>query len=374
MNVSVIAGNYYNSNDGIGRYTSNLINELKLLDKNINLEIISQNSTVFSNKEKKKLNTSFIPSNIKSIIKPLEMEVRYFSRFKNNNQLLTCLLKDSNSHIYHAVSPSEAIAPIKLNKRPLITTFHDVIPLVSKPRFLLEKVYFNYYVNSAKKSDIILADSINTKRDLTTILNIPADKIVVVYPGIDTSKFYNIPKKKFTVKTILYQGGLVKRKGVYETLYAFDKLLTIRRDVRLLIGGGGEEEINLIKEVNRLKIGDYVTFLGFIDENKMVDTYNMADLFVYPSKYEGFGYTPLEAMACGVPVITSNSSSIPEVVGDAAVIVNPNDINELCLKMNMILDDFKLQIRMRDKGIIQARKFNKERTAKEILEIYKSLT
>ena len=372
MKICIIAGRYFKSEDGIGRYTSNLLNYIKVIDNKTKLKVVSyDNSSKTSSC--KIINTSIVPIKIKKLLNPIITELNYFSRFNKNRTLLVDKLRGINAQIYHAISPSESAAAIILNKRPLITTFHDLIPLVSETSYLFEEYYCKYYCNLAKKSDIILVNSKNTKKDLTQILNIPDYKIKVIYPGIDTKKFYPIQKKNKVDKCILYLGGLLKRKGVYEILYAFDKLVKIRRDVKLLIGGSGVEFYNLQEEVNRLKINEFVNFLGFIDEKKLVDYYHLADLFIYPSKYEGFGFTPLEAMTCGVPVLTSDSSSIPEVVGDAAIKVDPNNIEELCSKMNLILDDSELQDKMRRKGLIQAKKYSWEKCASETLKVYKSL-
>lgn len=373
MNVCIIAGEYSNSNDGIGRYTTNLLKKLDNSDHDINLEKIPQTNNIPANFKQKNLLSLLIQSTVKNYLKPMELELDYLARLRRDRFSYIKSLKNVNAQIYHAMSPSEAIAPIILNKRPLITTFHDIIPLVSENRFLLEKFYFNYYSNFAKKSDIILADSKKTKQDLNSILKIPEHKIIVIYPGIDTNRFHKKRWKQNKIKTILYLGGLIKRKGIYETIYAFEKLCKKRRDARLLIGGGGNELDKLKAEVNRLKINNLVSFLGFVDEKNIVNIYHRADLFVYPSKYEGFGYTPLEAMACGIPVVTANSSSIPEVVEDVAIKVNPYNSNDIYLKINMVLDDINLQKKMHEKGPIQANKFSEERCAKEVLEVYQSL-
>jgi len=372
LDICIIAGHYYNSKDGIGRYAYNLIKNIKKLKENINLKIISKENNLLKMQNTKNWR-ALIPSSLKSYLTPLYTELHYFSQFINNRFLLTSELTNIDAQVYHAISPSECVALIKLKKRPLITTFHDVIPLIFKPRYLLERYYFKYYCNLAKKSDVVIAISNNTKNDLVKFFNISKDKIKVIYLGINTSKFYPKKSRKGKIKNILYLGGLVKRKGVYEVLYAFDKLLKIRRDIRLLIGGGGEESHKLRKEIERLKIKKFVKLLGFVNEKNLIHCYHRSDLFVYPSKYEGFGFTPLEAMACAVPVITSNCSSIPEIVGNAALKINPYDINEICEKMNNVLSDLKLQDRMKKRGLKQVQKFSWKKCAKETSKLYKSL-
>lgn len=373
MEVAIIAGNYYKSNNGIGRYTNNLIKEIREIDVDIILKIIGESKNLSKVRTVSRLKNNFMANEIKVAIEPFINEYNQLSKFINNKNILIRELKDVNSQIYHAVSPRESIAAVLLKKRPLITTFHDIIPLISENRYLFEKYYFNYYCSLAKQSDIIIADSNKTKDDLIKFLNIDKGKIKVIYPGIDTHKFYpKISDNKSEIKNILYLGGLIKRKGVYETLYAFNKLIKVRRDVKLIFGGGGEEYSGLKKEASRLQLNEHITFLGFINENKIIDYYRSANLFIYPSKYEGFGYTPLEAMACGIPVITSSFSSIPEVVGDAAVKVNPYNIDEIFQEMNAVLNNEKLQKNMKEKGPIIARKFSLEKFAQEMLNVYNS--
>lgn len=371
MNICLIAGQYSQSSDGIGTYTSNLKSELESINEDLNVALIPEKDNKFY-KSKPALTRSF-SKQVKQILKPLEIEYYHYKRFSENKYKLKEMLKNTRADIYHAISPSEAIAPVLLNKRPLVTTIHDIIPLVTRNRFFFEKNYFSYYLNIAKKSDIIVTDSKKTMDDLIQIIKIPENKIRVVYPGIDTKKYYASTKSKNTIKKILYLGGLTKRKGIYETLYAFIELLNVKKDIKLLIGGGGDEKLKLEEKVKQFGIQEHVEFLGFIKESEMTRVYQNADLFVYPSKYEGFGYTPLEAMASGTPVITSNTSSIPEVVGDAAITINPNNIKDISNSMLKVISNEKLQKEMITKGIIQANKFDKKIFASEMLKIYKSL-
>jgi glycosyltransferase involved in cell wall biosynthesis len=372
MKVCIIAGNYATSNDGIGRYTRNIVQQLE--SKKIEVDLVPKiqimhSQNVVSNSSKRNL----VPTFLKGPITAMLVEWHYFKRFRESHLSLQKELQAIDADIYHAISPSEAVAAVKSNKIPLITTFHDIIPLLFEKRFLMEKIYFQRYVQAAKKSDLILADSQHTKDDLQKYLKIPEHRIEVVYPGINTDRFHPKSHKPRPEKIILYQGGLLKRKGVYEALYAFSKVCAQRKDVKMQIGGTGNEYHALQLQVKKLGLRDQVEFLGFVTDEKLVDYYNNADLFVYPSKYEGFGYTPLEAMACGVPILTSNTSSIPEVVGDAAITVDPYDIDAIAMHMNKILDDDSLQKQLRHKGPLQAAKFNTHNCIKKIQEVYQSM-
>lgn len=372
MKVCFIAGHYANSNNGIARYSSKLFEHIQKLDSTINMQVIGpQKKQTASSAYSVKKQNLLIPESLKKIIDPFIEEINYYSRFRENiypNPEINHVTAD----IYHAVSPSECIAAVKSNKRPLITTIHDLIPLVSDTRYVFEKYCFKYYCNYAIKSDLIIVDSNNTRKDLYNIFGVPETKIKVVYPGIDTNTFHPTPHKQTRIKNIVYLGGLVKRKGIYETIYAFNKLLDVRKDVQLSIGGIGNEINNLKQLVHTLHIEQYVRFLGFINENRLAEYYQSADIFVYPSKYEGFGFTPLEAMACGVPVITSNQSSIPEVVADGAITVDPTNINEIYQQIKKVLEDHNLQKTLKIKAVQQANKFNWEKCAQETLDIYQS--
>lgn len=374
MKVCFIAGHYAKSTDGIGRYTSNLISYLQKLEKNIEIEIIGFNTFKYNSNSKKISESILIPPQFNKYIQSLRRELGYYERFKNNNKILLKNLSSIKADIYHAVSPSECVSAIKLNKRPLVTTIHDVIPLLGDNRYYLEKLHFNYYCKYAVQSDLIVVDSTNTKKDILHYFKLPESKIKVIYPGIDDRKFYPHKAKKIRIKKqILYLGGLTKRKGIYETIYAFKQLLGYRSDVELLVGGNGEELSNLKDEIKRLDLEKKVLFLGFVDERKLIEVYHNADLFVYPSKYEGFGLTPLEAMASGLPVITSSTSSLPEVVGKAGALVNPNNVTEIFVKMKSILESESLQRKMSIKGIEQAKKFTWYNCAQDMLDIYKTL-
>ena len=128
------------------------------------------------------------------------------------------------------------------------------------------------------------------------------------------------------------------------------------------------EVFNTVKELN---LSEEIIFTYYTPEEDMVGLYNGAKVFVYPSLYEGFGLPPLEAMACGVPVITSNVSSLPEVVGDAAIMVNPADINQLAESISRVINDEELRRKMIERGLERARMFSWGKTAKEIIECFK---
>ncbi len=370
MKVCLINGHYYKSNDGIGRYGENLITDIAKINNSIKLDIVTHLPTDLSSNKSVRVKSSFLHK----FLHPFIMELNYFVRFKNNTLRLRKELQIHKGNVYHAVSPSEAVSAVLEKKHPLITTYHDIIPLLGKNRFIMEKFYFLFYNSYAKKSDLIISDSISTKNDLVSHLGIDEEKVKVVYPGIDLEKFK--PSKKISNNkqiTLLYLGGLVKRKGIYETIYAFHKVVHERNGLQLLIAGVGPEENSIKKIIEKLNLLDKVKLLGFINEERIADTYQKADIFIYLSFYEGFGYTPLEAMASGIPVIASNKSSIPEVVGDAGILVNPSNIKEVSEKIKFLIDNPTQRKILAKKGLLQSKKFSNRTFTKNILRIYNEL-
>lgn len=376
MKICYITGYYYSSNDGIGRYTNNLIQEITRLESKNDIEIISDGKRSTAAPKK----TSHIPERkplfppiVHTLAKPVLIEYNYFKRFMKTKTDWPKQVHNAQADVFHAVSPSEAVPAVIENKRPLVTTFHDIIPLIFQPRYLFERVYFKHYSEIAKRSQMVIADSKQTKQDLISVLDIPKEKISVVYPGIDTETFSPKEKKEVKEKIILYQGGLVERKGAFQVVEAFGKLLSKRKDIKLRIGGGGDEAFRLGQEVKKLGIEEYVEFLGFVPDNDLPKQYHEADIFVYPSRYEGFGYTPLEAMACGTPVITSNTSSIPEVVGDAAITVDPLDTEAIGLEIDTVLNNTTLRKKMIKEGPAIAKQYSLKRCAEETYKVYKTV-
>jgi len=171
---------------------------------------------------------------------------------------------------------------------------------------------------------------------------------------------------------ILNVGTLEPRKNVVTLMKAFRKLMEKGFDGYKLVIAGDKgwlyEEI--FKEVDRSDLKHEILFLGVVRDADLPMLYNCADMFVYPSLYEGFGLPPLEAMACGIPVIISNTSSLPEVIGNAGIMVDPGDVNSLSEAMYNVLEDKELRSQMSKNGLKRAKLFSWEKAAKEILEIY----
>ena len=234
--------------------------------------------------------------------------------------------------------------------------------------------------SSLKRADGVISVSQNTKSDIIKLIGTDENKIKIVYEAadskykktIDIIKLKEIKAKyKLCDKFIFYSGSLSPRKNMVRFLLAYDKIKAKIPHKLVLTGGRSWNDRNVREIINQM--GESVIKLGYVNDEDMPFVYNLADLFVYPSLYEGFGLPPLEAMACGCPVITSNTSSIPEVVGDAGVMVDPHDVDELAKAMYEVLTNYDLRESMVKKGLERARKFSWEKCARECLIVVKEV-
>ena len=265
-------------------------------------------------------------------------------------------------------------------ERPTIITVHDIAyvrfpHLFNKSRQIYKKYIFEKSIN---KTDVIIVPSYSTKKDILHYCGIKDEKIRVVYHGIE-SRFRPLSnveeyrlKNNLPSKMILNIGTLEPRKNVVTLIKAFKKLKELGfKNYKLVIAGDkGWLYKQIFKEIESSGLQKAVLFLGVVRDEDLPMLYNCADLFVYPSLYEGFGLPPLEAMACGIPVITSNTSSLPEVVGDAGIMVDPTDVNSLYENMSNVLGDSELRHHMKNMGLERSKLFSWDNMAKEILKIY----
>ena len=271
-----------------------------------------------------------------------------------------------------------------------VTTFHD-LSFEKYPEFYsTSKNYWHFSMSPKKqahRTDKIIAVSESTKDDLVELYNINPEKIKVIYSGVsleseiknqesrifEVQKKYNLPEKY-----ILYLGTLEPRKNIIGLIKAFEKLKTspnpslsrgeLEKLKLIIAGSNGWLYKDIFKTVENSPAKDDIIFTGFIDDKDKSILYSQAVLFVYPSFYEGFGFPPLEAMTCGTPVITSNFSSLPEAVGNAAIMINPYNIDELYRAMKIVLNDDKLKDILVARGLKQAKKFSWQKCARETLD------
>ena len=231
---------------------------------------------------------------------------------------------------------------------------------------------------------MIITVSAYSKMDIIKYFNVPEEKIKVIHLAAE-SMFrclnkdiaWDYLKKKYNYSTdyILYIGGFSPRKNVEGLMEAFKlvyKDLPGRYDL-MLLGSSKDEHYELKKKAQSLGIGERVVFTGYVPYNHLPWFYNCAEVFVYPSFYEGFGLPPLEAMTCGTPVITSNVTSIPEIVGDAAITINPYNLDELSNSIYNVLTDMELKNLLIQKGFRRAYQFSWKKTAQETIKVYEEV-
>jgi len=285
--------------------------------------------------------------------------------------------------LFHA--PHYVVSPLTMC--PFVVTIHDCIHL-RFPQYLPNRAAYAYartvMTSAARRARKVLTVSKASKDDILHFLKIPAEKVEVIYNGLDerlaqapTDEEVARVRQRFqlTAPYVLYAGNIKPHKNVDRLIEAFSILR--RRgmsEVRLLIIGDEISKYpNLRRLVHRHQLHQYVRFLGFVADATLAVLYRLASVFVFPSLYEGFGLPPLEAMAAGAPVITSNVSSLPEVVGDAALLIDPMDPQAIADAMARVLGDPALRAELVRRGRERVKAFSWDRSAARTYEVYAEL-
>jgi len=266
-----------------------------------------------------------------------------------------------------------------------VVTFHDMTFFLY-PRYhtFFKRIYFPAAMRkSARSADALIAVSENTKADIIQHLGISASKIHIIYHGVDDrfkpisdKNFLNTISQKYNLPAgfILYVGVVEPRKNLVSLLSAFHELNKNNNNLILVIAGQPGWGYNEVKKiVAGYNLKDSVILAGFIPPEDLPAIYNLAKIFVYPSIYEGFGLPVLEALACGTPTITTRVSSLPEITGDAGILVPPGDDEALRMALQTLLEDEKEQNRLSKMGPQRAVRFRWNRTAQETLDVYKQV-
>jgi glycosyltransferase involved in cell wall biosynthesis len=277
---------------------------------------------------------------------------------------------------------TDFIPPLRLRGFKSVITVHD-LAFLRWPHFLTEDSarYYGQVEAAVERADHIIAVSESTKNDLVKLLGAPRNKITVVYEAADPlyrpmtrSEALASMRSTFPLpeEFILFVSTIEPRKNIATLLRAYRRLLdSYKVSAGLVLAGAtGWLADQIFETVEQLDLQRHVTFLGRVQNGDLVYLYNLARCLAHPAYYEGFGLTPLEAMACGTPVVVSNVSSLPEVVGDAALLIDPNNDEELAVALHRVLTDETLRASLREKGLARARTFSWERTAEETLAVY----
>jgi glycosyltransferase involved in cell wall biosynthesis len=264
-----------------------------------------------------------------------------------------------------------------------VITVHDLAFLLY-PHFLTKESarYYGHIDQAVRWTDHIIAVSESTKRDTIQHLGVPEEKITVVHEAanpifrpLDRQEAREEVRNRHGVDGpyVLFVSTIEPRKNVPSLVRAIHQLMECyKEDIRLVLAGGRgwlfEDAFAAVEELN---LNGQVHFLGRVSSEDLLYLYNAAEMLAHPAFYEGFGLPPLEAMACGLPVVVANVASLPEVVGDAGLLIDPHDVDELTVAMWRLLNDAALRQEMQVKGLTQARRFSWERAARETMAIYK---
>jgi len=266
-----------------------------------------------------------------------------------------------------------------------VVTIHDCIHLMF-PQYLPNRFALAYARTSielaARRATRIMTVSESSKRDILRFVDVKPDKIDVIYNAFD-ERFGVEPREEDVVRVreryqlhdefVLYAGNVKPHKNLERLIEAFDLVRKrgLDRLKLVLIGDEISKYAGLRRAVHQHQLHKYVRFLGYLPEETLAVMYRLAGVFVFPSLYEGFGLPPLEAMASGTPVVTSNVSSLPEVAGDAAVLVDPYVPQAIADGIHTVLTDETLRRSLRQKGLARAAQFSWEQSVRRVLDIYR---
>jgi len=374
----------YGKRSCVEDYTINLLSHLLPLDKNIKYKLFYSGFKKFDLeypwlKEKNvKIKKIRIPNKIFDLI------LKFF-KFPKLDKFL--------GGVDAFISPHFLLTPLS-KKTKHIMVFYDLSFLRFPEFFSRQKRWWHKFMNpkkQAQKADLIIAISESTKYDLINIYGVDSDKIKVIYPGINEK--FQIIKDSYKNNFVLYFGTIEPRKNILGLIKAFEEIKQDKSGKILDVDWQGFEGVvkknneifdfsklklviagtkgwlckEIFKKIKNSEFKNDIVVTGFVNEEDKARLYNLAKVFVYPSFFEGFGLPPLEAMACGIPVVVSNKSSLSEVVGSSAIMINPQNPSEISWAIKEILENRELSEYLTKKGLEQAEKFNWNNAVKEIL-------
>jgi lipopolysaccharide heptosyltransferase II len=354
---------------GIERYLRNLIKALQRIDR-------ENEYTIFSNKNN--TGTFDLQDNFREHLCPVSAR---FRPMKILWEQLILPFQVNRAGIDLLFSPGN-ISPLFVSC-PSVVVIHDLVPFIFPDDFARAERYpLRVLLHStAKRATKIITVSRSSQRQILAQFNIPSEKTTVIYAACDEdflscqASIQNEKevKEKYGINGdfILCADSARPHKNVHRLLLAFS-LLKEKHGIRhhlVITGLPGRYHQFLVKMVSDLKLGEEVIFTGYVPDNVLSILYSEATVFVYPSLYEGFGLPVLEAMACGSPVVASRATSLPEVVGDAGLLVDPLNIQEMSQGIYRLLTDGQYNLELTAKGKLRVREFSWEKTAKKVLDV-----
>lgn len=376
IDIRTLMDTYYS---GVSEYTLNLLEATFKIDRNDEYRLFYNSGRDVSDRIPK-----FNYDNVEVV------STRYPNKIFNNimQKILHWPKIDQMLGVDLFFMPNIGFISLSPQSKKIIT-IHDLSYLRYPEFFSLKRRLWHILINVKKllnKFDFIVAVSENTKRDIVELCQIPAEKVSVIYSGISEEyrliekgdfQFPKVEKKyHLPEKFILCLSTLEPRKNVCTIIKAFDQCMSESpgmKDYSLVIAGArGWKRGEIFKTWSESPSKSRIKFIGYVDQSDKVYLYNLACLFVCPSFYEGFGFPPLEAMACGRPVVTGYGASLPEAVGQAALMVNPYKTNEIAQAMTLILNNNLLSDNLIKNGLTAVKKFTWDKTAHSYLQLWQN--
>ncbi|WP_373529569.1 glycosyltransferase family 4 protein [Nostoc sp.] len=346
INLSIL----FSQTTGISNYAKNLFPYLKHLQP-----------TLLTAEKYPEFNYYSVPDNLT----PAQGTKGHFNRLLWTQFQLPKIYKQLKSSLLFSPLPE---APLYSNCH-FVVMFHDLIPLRFPKRFSPLIPYHRYYIPQVlQQAEHIICNSQATAKDIIDFYHVPASKITPILLAHDRTHFrpLNLPTSNY----FLYIGRQDPYKNIQRLISAFAALPNCKDYELWLVGPSDRRYTPVLQaQVAELGITHQVKFLDYIPEGELPKIINQAIALVFPSLWEGFGLPVLEAMACGTPVITSNLSSLPEVAGDAAILINPYNTGEITEAMQVIATDLGLRSRLSSQGITHSQEFSWEKTGKATVEV-----
>lgn len=378
MKIAINAWFYNQINTGSGQYLRYLIPALTKLDPRLEIVLVVPSFALDS--------ADSIAWGESVTVHPVSLTAGNFNKVKFEQSIFPKTAQKLNADVAHVPYWGSALSP----RIPTVVTIHDIIPRIL-PDYrggASVRLYTALVSASAANADMILADSDASRDDILRVLNLPADKVRKVFlapaPQFQPAETWaeiDAVTQKYNLPEVfaLYMGGFDVRKNVAALLHAWTFIAPgLGEEVKLVLAGkipDGDSAFfpNPLKLAKDLGIEAHIVAPGWIDEADKPALYSAARVFVYPSRYEGFGLPVLEAMACGTPVVTSNVSSLPELVGTAAFQVAPDDTKHLAAPIISLTIQESTHNEMANKGYQRAQEFSWQITARQTLQAYKDV-
>lgn len=352
---------------GLGIFTVNIIQALaKIIDENDEIVVYTSAPNYFKE-------TNVIVKNVSTLVQPRFGIVAGMIRFIWLQCIFPFLVKRDKCDIVYSTTHHGNL--FITNKQVL--TIHDLLAVKFPNQYRMQNIYFRHIIPILlAKSPYLFTVSQNTKKDIIDCYHFDSERIETIYNSYDSSHFYPHTQLKFKEKYgdyILFLGASFPHKNIERAIRAFLKYKKYNlNNEKLLVVNKPNEYFNSVKQkfANNPDLSKSVYFLDYASYQDLPILYSNAIALFYPSLYEGFGIPPLEAMACGCPVIVSNNSSLPEVCGDSALYIDPESEESMIDALKNITNNSELINELRQKGLVQASKFSWEKSA---IKLYKSL-